>query len=503
MKQQGVILIGVDQGTSFTKAIAIDADGRRLANAKRPIAVSAAPGGGVQQCPQTMLDNVVACISEIMQATGARTQDIVGLGLCNQTETLVVWDRQTGRPAIPAMVWQCRRGSREIESLTPHESDVAARTGLRLDPTFTAAKLKWLFHHAPAIAEGLKSGRLLFGTVDTWLVWKLTAGQTYATDASNASRTMLFDIDRMAWDDELFRLFSLEIAHLPECRRSDAAFGQIAAAFFGGPIPLVGVLGDQQASLLGHGCLSPKDMKMTIGTGSFIWRNIGAKPAGPPRPGIIRTVAWQLDSTCYAEEGFSTCGGNTLDWLVRRFAIAGGQPELHQCAADAGHSAGLLLIPALQGLGAPWWRPDVRAAVIGLHEATTTGHIAHAGLEAICYQIRALLDAMTRPGERPSALRVDGGLTASRYFVRLLADVLGLTIHASHEASALTGAAVMAGVGAGVWTSLDQPSRLFQHMATTDPDAARAPATDRDYRRWLGAVEMLITHEDAMAEAAD
>jgi glycerol kinase len=300
----------------------------------------------------------------------------------------------------------------------------------------------------------------------------------------------------MSWDDELFKLFGLNIAHLPDCRRSDAAFGHTDPALFGGAIALVGVLGDQQASLLGHGCLDPTDMKVTIGTGSFIWANIGSKAARPTPAGIIRTVAWQRDRTCYAEEGFASCGGSTLDWLAQRFSVDGSQLKLHEEAAAAADSAGLLFVPAVQGLGAPWWRPDIRAAILGLSETTTTGHIGHAALEAICYQMRALLEAMLPAGARPGALRVDGGVTRSRYLLQLLADILGLPIHSNHEASALAGTAIMAGIGAGIWTSLDQPSGLFQHVATVSPNPDKASVIDRNYRRWVSAVVMLIASED-------
>lgn len=372
------IVLAIDQGTTNTKVIALDDAGRILAQADRPITTVAQQPGWVEQDPQSMFANAVEAAREVLGRIGACAADVAGVGIANQTETLVIWDRRTGEPALPAMVWQCRRGSEEIKSLEASAGLIKSKTGLDLDPTFTAAKLRWVFCHHPAIADGLRSGDLLFGTVDTWLVWKLTGGATYATEPGNASRTMLFDIDRVAWDDALISLFGLSFARLPECRRSNAHFGHTDAALFGGPIAITGVMGDQQASLLGHGCLKEMDTKITYGTGAFLWINAGSST----RPstgddGIIRTIAWHMDEPCYAFEGFVIHAGRILDWLSQRFSTEGGAPALAAEAERAGDSAGVMLIPAFQGLGSPWWVPDLRAAILGMSDATTTGVRAH------------------------------------------------------------------------------------------------------------------------------
>jgi glycerol kinase len=342
MFRDNPIVIGLDQGTTNVKAIVLDAHGTVLAQATRPIATSAPAPGIVEQDAEAIFTTAVACVRDAIAKSGRSVSDVAALGIANQTETLIIWDRETGKPVMPAMIWQDRRGAEEIGALRDLSEMIQARSGLDLDPTFTAAKLRWVFHNRPEIAVGLKNGTLLFGTVDTWLIWKLTGGATYATEPSNASRTMLFDIARLAWGRELVELFGLKLPSLPECRASNASFGSIDPAFFGAAIPITGVMGDQQASLFGHGCFAEGEMKVTYGTGAFLWVNAGTKPPNTEAKGIIRTIAWQTDKPCYAYEGFAMYAGKIVDWLSSRLAIEGGAAGVIAAAQHSGNVDGVL-----------------------------------------------------------------------------------------------------------------------------------------------------------------
>ena len=489
------IVIGVDQGTTNTKAVAVDSGGRVLHRAARPIATQAPRSGWVEQDPLRMLANVVECVREVLAAAGQFV--VAGLGIANQTETLVVWDRQTGEPVMPAIVWQCRRGEEEIQPLRTARNSALIRrkTGLDLDPTFTACKLRWLFGNRPAIAEGLRRGDYLFGTLDCWLIWKLTDGRVYATDSSNAARTMLFDIGRMAWDSELFELFDLPLHSIPEARRSTGPFGHADAALFGRPIPITAALGDQQASLFGHGCFEPSQIKATYGTGAFIWLNAGNVADVACGDGLLRTVAWHLDEPCYALEGFVMYAGAALEWLASRLSIpAGGGIGVVEQAQQAGSSGGVILVPAFQGLAGPWWRPDARAALVGMTESTAVGHICHAGLEAICFQVRTLLDSIaSSTGLKIELLRVDGGPTRSAYLMQLQADVLQRPLAVSAFDSVTPyGAALMAGLGAGLWKTLDELRAIMPPPTLVAPDPTKAAGWDTAYRAWRATTDATL-----------
>lgn len=489
MPQPQDIILGIDQGTTNTKVVAIDGQGTVLGQAGRPIATTAPEPGFVEQDAEVMVGNILACVGELLDRLALKPAQIMALGIANQTETLVVWDPATGVPVMPAIVWQCRRGGEELEALRSDDAVrfVKARTGLDLDPTFTAAKLLWLKHHRPAIAAGISDGRLRWGTVDTWLVSSLTQGETYATEPSNASRTMLFDIDKLVWDNDLVRLFGLNLTRFPECRTSAARFGETSKALLGARIQIPGVMGDQQAALFGHGCYEERELKVTYGTGAFLWMNAGAKPSPAPGGGIIRTIAWQIDKPCYAYEGFVMYAGKILDWLAERLSIPGGGAAVAAEAERAGTSAGALLVPAFQGLASPWWQPELRAGLLGLSAATTRGHLAHAGLEAVCYQIRAVLDGIGRG----SIVKADGSMTRSRYFTRLQASVLGAPLFVSaSDAMTPFGVALMAGLGAGHWRALTELRRLTRPGERVEPgDVA---AYQSSFEIWSKAVDLLI-----------
>lgn len=490
------IIIGIDQGTTNTKVLALDDGGNVLAEASRPIATSAPRPGWVEQDAETMVANVVACVRDVLAATKRRPENVAGIGIANQTETLIVWDKATGKPVLPAIVWQCRRGGEEIAPFHAPSTLalIRSRTGLDLDPTFTAAKLKWVFHNRADIADGLRKGDFLFGTVDTWLMWKLSGGEIYASEPGNASRTMLFDIDRLEWDQELIRLFGLDIARWPEVRRSNASFGATEPSLFGATIPITGAMGDQQAALFGLGCFDELQLKVTYGTGAFVWMNAGTTPRPSPAPGIIRTIAWQLDRPCYAYEGFVMYAGKILDWLALRLAPAGDGAAIAAAAERAGTSAGVLLVPAFQGLASPWWQPDLRAALLGMSEAASSDHVAHAGLEAVCYQIRAILDATGLKSTVAASplIKVDGGMTRSQYFMQMQADILQLPLSPAAGSATPFGAGLMAGLGAGLWKTLDDIRPMIGGAGTIQPDRTTSAAYDATYRAWRQAIDMLI-----------
>jgi glycerol kinase len=491
MPRDNPIVIGLDQGTTNVKAIALDARGVVLAEAARPIATQSPSAGIVEQDAEAIFTTAVACIRDAIAQCGRPVQDIVALGIANQTETLIIWDGATGKPVMPAMIWQDRRGAEEIAALRDQAEMIRARTGLDLDPTFTAAKLRWVFHNHPEMADGLKSGTLLFGTVDTWLIWKLTGGATYATEPGNASRSMLFDIVRLEWDPELVALFELSLPILPECRASNANFGNTDPALFGTAIPITGVMGDQQASLFGHGCFSEGELKITYGTGAFLWVNAGAKPPETEAKGIIRTIAWQTERPCYAYEGFVMYAGKIIDWLATRLAIADGAAGVIAAAQKSGNDDGVLLIPAFQGLASPWWQPSMRAAFLGLSEATSPGNLAQAGLEAIAFQIRAILDALEAGGKSRTTIKVDGGLTRAKSFLGLQANLLARPLTRSQMDSVTPfGAATMAGLGAGVWSSLDELRGLIPQGNQIAPQSDRA--LQSRYHQWQDAIRMMM-----------
>lgn len=491
----GDYVIGIDQGTSSTKVLLIDREGTVAGEADRPIEVVHPHPGWVEQDPAAMVRNVIDCVGEVLDKTGTDGMRVAALGLDNHTETLVLWRKDTGEAVHPAIVWQCRRSTAESDMFDgeANRSLIRTRTGLDLDPTFTATKLLWVCRNHPEIAEGLRDGSILFGTVDCWLVWQLTGGRCYATEASNASRTMLFRIDEMAWDPELFDLFGLHVGVLPEVRPSTGPFGTCTADRFGAEIPITGVLGDQQAALFGHGCFEEGEFKSTYGTGAFVWMNAGHDYRPVEGAGYLQTVAWNLDHPTYALEGFVMYAGAVLDWLVDNLGLAKSAGDVVAKAEAAGTSAGIALVPAFQGLASPWWAPDARAAVLGMSSSTRAEEICHAALESVCFQVRRVLDDMAEADVRPSGtVRADGGLTRSAYLLQMQADILGLPVQRA-EMDHVTpyGAGLIAGLGAGLW---DDTSTLKSLIGGGSVYESRADADwSQRYDAWRRAVECVLS----------
>jgi glycerol kinase len=485
-------LLGMDQGTTNTKVVLVDSQARVRAVAERPIATSSPPPGWVEQDPEAMLRNILDCIRDVLAQSGIGAERIAGAGLCNQTETLVVWDEESGRPLHPAIVWQCRRSQPDALAVQQAGAEIAARTGLDLDPTFTATKLRWLMRERPAIGAKLKNGTALWGTVDSWLVHALSGGTAYVTEPSNASRTMLFDISQLGFADDLFRIFGLTLPRWPEVKPSAARFGRFARAHLGGDIPITGILGDQQAALFGHGCFDPGMLKASFGTGGFVWLNAGPAPPLEDRQGLLATIAWQLDKPTYALEGFVMYAGAIIDWLMRTLQLGSDPTAIEGLARQAADAGGVMLVPAFQGLGSPWWDADARAAILGLSASSGHPQICRAGLEAVCYQTRAVLEAMAKAsGSAAVVVSVDGGMTRSDDFMAMQAAILKTPLRRAPIAHvAPYGAALMAGIGAGLWSGPADIRPLMGAGAPINEAAFAAEPWDDRYEQWRAAVDL-------------
>jgi glycerol kinase len=436
----------------------------------------------------------VQSIRSALAAARAEAREIAAVGITNQRETLVVWDRATGRPIHRALVWQDRRTADLCAQLKADalEPRITETTGLLLDPYFSGTKLVWLLDHVPGARAAAEAGRLAAGTIDTFLLWRLTGGRVHATDATNASRTLLCNIHTGAWDDDLLRLFRVPRGLLPEIRDSAADYGATDPALFGAAVPIRGVAGDQQAATIGQACFAPGMMKSTYGTGCFALLNTGATPV-PSNNRLLTTIAYQLaGQRTYALEGSIFIAGAAVQWLRDGLKIIDAAPETAALAAKADPAQAVILVPAFVGLGAPHWDPDARGALFGLTRNTGAAELARAALESVGHQTRDLLDAMHGDwpvAQRDTVLRVDGGMVASDWTLQYLADILGAPVDRPTilETTAL-GAAWLAGHQAGVWPGQDGFARHWQRDRRFDP---QMPAADREKRqaRWRRAVE--------------
>jgi glycerol kinase len=447
-------LLALDQGTTSSRAIVYDLAGRPLASAQREFTQHYPRPGWVEHNPADLWITTRACAAEAIARAGLTNADLAAVGIANQRETTLLWDRRTGIPVHPGIVWQDRRTADRCETLraTGAEPLVAARTGLRLDPYFSATKLAWLLDQTPGARAAAEAGHLAFGTVDTWLLWHLTAGRVHATDVSNASRTLLLNLQTLGWDSELLRLFNIPASVLPEVRDTASLFGEVAPGLPGAGAPVTALVGDQQAALFGQGCLAPGSAKATYGTGCFLLLNTGSAPV-VSRNRLLATAAWRISGRAtYALEGAVFAAGAVVQWLRDELKLVTSAAELDALAASVPDAGGAWLVPAFAGLGAPHWDPHARGALVGLTRGVNRAHVCHAALESIAMQTVDLVAAM----EQDAALllpelRVDGGASRSAPLLRLQADLLGRPIvrPGDPETTAL-GAAALAGVGAGL-----------------------------------------------------
>jgi len=482
-------ILALDQGTTSSRAIVFDHGGRIVASAQREFRQIFPQPGWVEHDPQEIWTTQLTVARQALRKARLTAKDIAAIGITNQRETTVVWDRATGKPVGNAIVWQDRRTSPACDRLKARglATLIRRKTGLVIDAYFSATKLQWILNHVPGAKNRAQAGELAFGTIDSWLVWMLTKGRCHVTDASNASRTMLFNIHTGAWDDELLKLFGVPRVMLPEVRSSSEVYGE--TSLFGSAIPNAGIAGDQQAALFGQVCTRPGMVKNTYGTGCFMLMHTGGKPIAS-KSNLVTTIAWRLDGmTEYALEGSIFIAGAVVQWLRDGLGIIKSSSEIEALAKTVPDSGGLYLVPAFAGLGAPHWDAYARGLVIGLTRGTTRAHLARAALEGIAYQTADVLHAMeTDAGIRLKELRVDGGACVNDLLMQFQANLLGVPVVRPRvaETTAL-GAAYLAGLGVGFWKDRREIAAHWEMDHHFRP--AMKPAMRKQLKtRWAQAV---------------
>ena len=486
-------VLALDQGTTSSRAIAFDHTGRPVASAQREFEQRFPAPGHVTHDPEAIWSSQLAVAREVVERVGG-AENIVAIGVTNQRETTVIWDRATGAAVADAIVWQSRITAPFCEELRAqgHEPTFRERTGLPLDAYFSGPKVRHILDAQPGLRSRAERGELAFGTVDSFLVWRLTGGRAHVTDVSNASRTLLFDIHRLGWDDELLKLVEVPAAILPTVVPSSGVVGQADREWFGRPIRIAGIAGDQQAALFGQACFEPGQAKNTYGTGAFLLRNTGEAPVGSSS-GLLTTVAWQLgpnEPATYALEGSVFIAGAAVQWLRDGLKAIGRAPDIEALAAQVPDSDGVVFVPAFVGLGAPHWDPDARGLLIGITRGTTLAHIARATLDSIALQVRDVLAAMDADsgGQPLAVLRVDGGAAANDGLLQLQADLLDVPVERPEvrETTAL-GAAFLAGLATGFWQDLSELAANWRLDHRFEPAMTAGDRASR-IRTWHGAI---------------
>jgi glycerol kinase len=492
-------LIAIDQGTTSSRAIMFDAALTPIATAQRELRQIYPAPGWVEHDPEEIWSGTVATVREAMAKAKIAAKDIAAIGITNQRETVVVWDCSTGKPIHNAIVWQDRRTADVCDALRAagHEAEVTQKTGLLFDPYFSATKIAWLLDHVDGARAAAEAGRLAFGTIDSFLLWRLTGGEVHATDATNASRTLLLDIRSGAWDEALADLFRVPMALLPQVHDCAGEFGLTQAELFGGPIRILGIAGDQQAATVGQGCFTPGMVKSTYGTGCFALINTGETPVAS-RNRLLTTIAYQLDGRrTYALEGAIFIAGAAVQWLRDGLKLITQASEVGPLSERADPEEQVYLVPAFVGLGAPWWDANARGAIYGLTRNSGAAELARAALESVGYQTRDLIEAMQAdwPGaaDADTVLRVDGGMTVSDTAMLFLADILGSSVDRPvvMETTAL-GAAYLAGRAAGVCPDIDDFAGMWKLDRRFQP-AMEAAVRNRKWAGWQDAVRRTLT----------
>jgi glycerol kinase len=491
-------ILSIDQGTTSTRAILFGLDATIAASAQTPLVQHYPNDGWVEHDAGEIWRATLHVVREVVK--GRDLAEIAAIGITNQRETTVLWDRKTGEPVHRAVVWQDRRTADLCAKLKSdgHESSITKKTGLLLDPYFSGTKLKWLLDHVPGARQRAAKGELAFGTIDAWLIYKLTGGRVHATDATNASRTLLFDINAQIWDPDILKLLDISAEILPKVVESAGLVGETAPSLFGAAIPIAGVAGDQQAAAFGQACFETGLMKSTYGTGCFALTNTGASAVASQNK-LIGTVAYRLGGkTTYALEGSIFMAGATIQWLRDGLKLFPHAADSAAFAQKADAKSRVVMVPAFVGLGAPYWDANARGAILGMTRDTGPAEIAKAGLEAVCFQTRDLMEAMaadmkTAGLSAPSALRVDGGMVANDLFCQYLADLTGRPIDRPQiiETTAL-GAAYLAGLGAGVYKSPEDLSKNWRLDRRFEPKLS-AHERDARYAGWKDAVSRVLS----------
>ena len=490
-------ILALDQGTTSSRGIVFGPDMRIVATAQEEFAQHYPASGWVEHDAADLWATTAATARAAIERAGLSARDIAAIGITNQRETTLIWDRKTGRPIHRAIVWQDRRTADFCTELRDagHEPMITERTGLLADPYFSATKVKYILDSVDGARARARAGELAFGTVDSWLIWNLTGGRAHVTDATNAARTMLYDVHKGRWSRTICDLFDIPLEMLPEVRDCAADFGMTRADLFGHEIPILGIAGDQQAATIGQACFQPGMLKSTYGTGCFAVLNTGAAPVASSNK-LLTTIAYQLDGTpTYALEGSIFIAGAVVQWLRDGLKVIRSAPETQGLAESADEGQDLILVPAFVGLGAPYWNPQARGAVFGLTRNSGPAEFARAALESVGYQTRDLLEAMqadwTREGAQPT-LRVDGGMAANDYAMQFLSDIIGAPVDRPEvlETTAL-GAAWLAGQRAGVWPGMEE---FAKGWAVEREFTAAMAADDREarYARWVRAVNATL-----------
>jgi glycerol kinase len=496
MKSSDAILLAIDQGTSSTRAIGFSAAGSVEAVEQQSFEQIYPAPGWVEHNAEVIWATVLSSTRRTLERLGAVRRRVAAIGITNQRETTILWDRRSGAPIHNAIVWQARRTAERCRQLARDhgETELAQKTGLRLDPYFSATKIAWILDQVPGARAAARAGHLAFGTVDSFLVWRLSGGRLHLTDATNASRTALYDIGKGRWDEALCEMFNVPMNVLPEVRDCAGEFGVTDAALLGQSLPICGVAGDQQAALVGQACFAAGDVKSTYGTGAFLVLNT-AQQLVLSKNRLLSTIAYRLNGVVtYALEGSILSAGAAIQWLRDGLGLISQSADIEALAASAPHSGGVYLVPAFTGLGAPYWDPDARAAILGLTRASTRADIARAALDSVAYQTFDLLDAMAADGLRPETLKVDGGMAQNNLLMQRLADILGIAVRRPlNSESTAFGAACLAGLGCGVYRSLQEISGLTRTETRFEP-ALSSTARDLEISGWRNALRRVRSH---------
>ncbi|WNQ10927.1 glycerol kinase GlpK [Paenibacillus aurantius] len=485
-------ILSIDQGTTSSRAILFNHEGEAVRSAQREFTQFFPEPGWVEHDALEIWDSVRTVVAELMDSGVTRPEEVAAIGVTNQRETAVVWDRATGEPVYRAIVWQSRQTADLCEEWQKagYEAAIRDKTGLLIDSYFSASKIRWILDHVEGARERAEKGELLFGTIDTWLIWKLTGGQAHVTDYSNASRTLLYNIYELAWDQELLEMTGIPAAMLPEVRSSSEVYGHALAEWVGGaPIPIAGAAGDQQAALFGQACYSEGMVKNTYGTGCFLLMNTGSKAVRSTH-GLLTTLAWGIGGRVeYALEGSIFAAGSAVQWLRDGLKLISSSAETGELAASVPDNAGVYMVPAFVGLGTPYWDSDVRGSFFGLTRGTTREHMVRAVLESIAYQTKDVLTAMEIDSGLPTcALRVDGGASLNPFLMQFQSDLLNVQVDrpAVNETTAL-GAAYLAGLAVGFWSGTEEIASQWRIAAAYEPSML-SEAREEFYTRWKKAV---------------
>ena len=496
-------VIALDQGTTSSRAIIFDSNGIPVSIGQYPFPQIFPKPGWVEHDPMVILDTQLRAMAEAFEKSELSPTDIAGIGITNQRETTIVWDKNTGKPVYNAIVWQCRRTAQMCEELEKAGIGdyVQEKTGLLIDAYFSGTKIKWILDNVPGARERAERGELLFGNVDSWLIWNLTGGKAHVSDYSNCSRTMIFDINELKWDEKLCKALDIPVSMLPTPVPSSMIYGNVAAGISGIEIlagtPVCGSAGDQAAALFGQGCIDRGQAKNTYGTGCFTLMNTGSQSVRS-KNGLVTSVAWSIGGkTTYALEGSVFNAGSTIEWLRDEAGLLGTSAECEALATSVPDNGGVYLVSAFTGLGAPRWDMYARGAIVGLTRGCTKAHIARAALEGIAYQVKDLLDAMeSDAGEKLSVLRVDGGASVNNFLMQFQSDLLRKPIDRPQmvETTAF-GAAFLAGLATGVWSSVDEIKKLRKSDRIFEPVMDESDA-EKLHATWLRAVERSANWEE-------